>query len=185
MNHSQTSNGCSVIRLTLTSVVSLLLAACSSLRAEPNNDNRAPDVPTAIQTPGTTNKVHFHAYAVGVQIYDWNGTAWVFRAPEAVLLDADGNPVGIHYAGPTWETESGSKVVGARVASAPSSSSNSIPQLLLKAVSSEGPGVLKGTTYIQPVNTVGGVAPGNPGTIVGEEARVAYLAEYFFYREQK
>ena len=39
----------------------------------------APEVPAAIQTPGETNKVHFHAYAVGVQIYLCNGTSWVFQ----------------------------------------------------------------------------------------------------------
>ena len=127
--------------------------------------------------------MHFHAYAVGVQIYVWSGTSWVFRAPEAVLYDADRDIVGIHYAGPTWESESGSKVVGARVASAPSVSANSIPQLLLKAVSAEGPGIFARTTYIQRVNTRGGTAPAAPGDTIGQEARVAYTAEYFFYRE--
>ena len=105
------------------------------------------------------------------------------RAPEAVLFDADRDIVGIHYAGPTWESESGSKVVGARVASAPSVSANSIPQLLLKAVSAEGPGIFARTTYIQRVNTRGGTAPAAPGDTIGQEARVAYTAEYFFYRE--
>jgi len=39
-------------------------------------------------------------------------------------------------------------------------------------------------TQIQRVNTVGGNAPANPGSVTGEEARVPYTAEYFFYREQ-
>ena len=159
----------------------LMLATALPLRA--GNDNRAPEVPAAIQVPGGTNKVHFHAYAEGVQIYAWSGTSWVFRAPEAVLYDADGDVVGIHYAGPTWESESGSKVVGARVASASSASANSIPQLLLKAVSVEGPGIFARTTYIQRVNTHGGLAPAASGTTIGQEVRVAYTAEYFFYRE--
>ena len=83
--------------------------------------------------------------------------SWVFKAPEAVLYDADGNMVGIHYAGPTWETESGSKVVGKKIASAPVA--GTIPWLLLQAVSAEGPGVLANTTYIQRVKTTGGTAP--------------------------
>ena len=37
-------------------------------------------------------------------------------------------------------------------------------------------------TFIQRVNTTGGIAPAAPGTTVGEEARVPYTAEYFFYR---
>jgi len=44
------------------------------------------------------------------------------------------------------------------------------------------PGIFEPTTYIQRVNTVGGLAPSTPGTVVGEEARVPYAAEYFFYR---
>jgi len=34
------------------------------------------------------------------------------------------------------------------------------------------------------VNTVGGIAPATPGTVVGQEARVPYKAEYVFYRAQ-
>jgi len=165
--------------------LALLLAACASpCRAEAGNDNRAPDVPNAIQVPGTTNKVHFHAYAVGVQIYVWNGTSWVFRAPEAVLFaDASANgEIGIHYGGPTWETQSGSKVIGGAVANAPSANPDSVPWLLVRVVSTEGPGVLERTTYIQRVNTLGGKAPSTDGTTVGEEAHVPYTAEYYFYR---
>ena len=155
------------------------------------NDNRSPDVPAPIQVPGGTNKVHFHAYAVGVQIYVWtvNPTnaalsSWVFKAPEAVLFADAGThgEIGIHYAGPTWESESGSKVVGARVAGV-TVDTTAIPWLLLKAASTQGPGIFKRTTYIQRVNTVGGLAPAAPGTIAGQEARVPYRAEYFFYRE--
>lgn len=151
-------------------------------------DNRAPDVPDAIRVPDG-NKVHFHAYAVGVQTYVWNGTAWTFTGPDAVLFDADGNVVGVHYAyaGPTrpgWKSNSGSLVVGAAVANAPSLNPNSVPLLLVRAVSAEGPGPFNRTTFIQRVNTLGGVAPGDPGTLVGQEARMPYTAEYYFYREQ-
>ena len=146
-------------------------------------DNRAPEVPAVLHVPDG-NKVHFHTYAEGVQIYSWNGSSWVFVAPEAVLFDADGNVVGLHYVGPTWESDSGSKVVGVRIASAASPNANSIPLLLLQAQTTEGPGIFERTTYIQRVNTVGGLAPSTPGTVVGEEARVFYTAEYFFYRDK-
>jgi hypothetical protein len=130
--------------------ISMALATAFSARAQ-GNDHRAPDVPGAIRAPAG-NKVHFHVYAEGVQIYSW------------------------------WESASGSKVVGARDASAPSPNANSIPMLLLHAVTAEGPGILARTTYIQRVNTLGGVAPSSPGASVGEQARVPYTAEYFFYR---
>lgn len=167
----------------------LLLAATITLRAEPGNDNRAPEVPATLQVPAG-NKPSFHAYAVGVQLYLWtiNPTnaalgSWVFKAPEAVLFDANANIVGIHYAGPTWESNSGSKVVGARVAGV-TRDAGAIPWLLLRATTADGPGIFARTTYIQRVNTVGGLAPATPGTVAGQEARVPYTAEYFFYRAQ-
>src|SRR6185369_5055306 len=124
MKTSQSRTGSSgsffTINFARPAVALLLLATLATVRAGQGNDNRAPEVPAALQV-ASTNKVSFHAYAVGVQIYVWtiNPTnaalaSWVFKAPEAVLFDADGNVVGIHYAGPTWESESGSKVVGAR-----------------------------------------------------------------------
>ena len=129
------------------------------------------------------SKVRFHTYADGVQIYRWSGTGWSFVAPEAVLTsDANGtNVVGIHYVGPTWESSSGSKVVGA-VVDRCFPDPNSIPWLILRAVSTQGPGVFDSVTHIQRVNTAGGNAPSSPGTVVGEEARVPYTTEYFFYR---
>ena len=165
--------------------VSILAAAGAafSVQAE-GTDNRVPTVPVEIQVP-EGNKVHFYVYAEGVQIYAWNGASWVFQAPEAVLFDSDGAIVGIHYAGPTWESPSGSKVVGARLAAAPSPNPGSIPMLLLQAQSTTGPGIFAPTTYVQRVNTFGGVAPSAPGSVVGEQVRVPYTAEYVFYRANK
>jgi len=152
------------------------------------NENRSPDVPDAIQVP-SGNTVHFHAYAVGVQTYVWSGTNWVFTGPNAVLFDAEGNIVGIHYAyaGPTrpgWESNSGSLVVGAAVSNSPAPNPKSVAWLLVRAVATQGPGIFQRTSYIQRVNTLGGTAPSQPGRSIGEEARVPYSAEYFFYRAQ-
>jgi hypothetical protein len=111
----------------------------------------------------------------------------VFQAPEAVLFADAGahGEIGIHYAGPTWESQSGSKVRGAAIANAPSPNVDSIPLLLIRAVSTEGPGIFAMTTYIQRVSTVGGRAPSTAGTVANPVARVPYTAEYFFYREHK
>ena len=129
------------------------------------------------------NELAFHAYAEGVQIYRWDGMTWVFQAPEATLFADAGehSTVGIHYAGPTWESLSGSKVVG-RVQERCTPDPTAIPWLKLEAVRSSGPGVFDGVTYIQRVNTVGGTAPAAPGTFEGEVKRVPYTAEYFFYK---
>jgi hypothetical protein len=172
------------VNVTLAAWALLLLALVAPAGADPGADNRAPDLGDCqILAVPTGNKVAFHVYAEGVQIYGWNGTSWAFVAPEAVLYaDAgDDGAVGIHYAGPTWESVSGSKVVGT-VLQRCTPDPDAIPWLLLRAVSSEGPGILHRLTYIQRVNTVGGLAPADPGDFPGEIARVPYTAEYFFYR---
>ena len=105
--------------------------------------------------------------------------------PEAVLYAGgeDGGIVGIHYEGPTWESASGSYVV-ATVLDRATPDADSIPWLLLKQVESEGPGIFDRVTYIQRVNTVGGIAPAHGGDVVGEEVRIPYSADYYFYRKQ-
>src|SRR5262249_34838833 len=153
------------------------------LRAKDNA--REPSLPSplcdTLQVPDG-NKVAFHVYAIGVQIYQWNGTAWVFIAPMAALFADAGyhGLVGIHYAGPTWESNSGSKVVGTRL-DACTPDTNSIPWLKLSGAAS-GNGVLQNVTFVQRVNTVGGKAPSTSGTTVGQEVEVPYSAEYVFYR---
>ena len=167
----------------LAALALLLLAAFVPAGADPGNDNRAPDLGDCeeLQVPDG-NKVTFQAYGVGVQIYRWNGTSWAFVAPEATLFHGSG-VVAIHFAGPTWESNSGSTVVGAVIDHC-TPDPDSIPWLLLAAVSSEGPGIFDGVTFIQRLNTVGGIAPDEPGDFVGEEARVPYAADYVFYRQQ-
>ena len=146
----------------------------------------APNLPSPLcdsleAPPG--NRLAFYVYAVGVQIYRWNGTGWTFVEPVATLY-ADPNyhvKVGVHYGGPTWEANNGGKVVAARVASC-SPDPTAIPWLLLQATSTEGPGVLNSVSYIQRVNTKGGLAPTAPGSTTGVVAEVPYTTEYYFYR---
>jgi hypothetical protein len=168
--------------------VALFVALAATVLAEPGNDNRAPvlEGDTARLRVEAGNKVVAHGYATGVQIYRWTGTAWAFVAPEAVLYhDAGGNgELATHFAGPTWESESGSTVVGA-VVDRCTPDPDAIPWLLLRAVSSEGPGIFHRVTFIQRVNTTGGLAPAEPGDEVGEVAEVPYTAEYYFYRAQR
>jgi len=56
-----------------------------------------------------------------------------------------------------------------------------IPWLLLGATSASDHGKFGGVTYIQRVNTIGATAPAEAGLFVGDEARVPYTAEYYFY----
>jgi hypothetical protein len=161
----------------------VLLAAGLTARVHAK-DNRAPAVPSDIAVP-EGHKVHFHGYALGFQIYTWNGVSWGASVPDAILLDDDGNMVATHYAGPTWKSNSGSRVVGVVVPPRVTVDPDAIPWLLLAAVpaNTEGPGIFANTTYIQRVNTSGGKAPARAGYFFGEVACVPYTAEYYFYRQ--
>ena len=184
------------VRASLVVAAAALLAACASeapvgLDRSPvfptsHNLDRAPDLGEcdSLKAP-VGSQVAFHVYAKGVQIYRWNGTSWGFVAPSAVLTsDAAGNStIGTHYAGPTWESMSGSKVIGAVVKRC-IPDPNAIPWLLLRAASTQGPGVFSDVTFIQRVNTAGGNAPSAPGSFTGEEKNVPYTTEYFFYKSE-
>jgi hypothetical protein len=121
-------------------------------------------------------------YAKGVQIYRWDGQAWAPVGPSAKLYaDAGGNGlVGTHFAGPRWQSLSGSTVRG-EVLDRCVYDANAIPWLSLKGIPETGPGVFAHTTFIQRVNTVGGKAPSAPGSL-NEVVEVPYTAEYYFYR---
>ena len=172
-----------------------LLSACADTR--PTGLDRQPAIPTqhSVNTyrapelgtctklaPPAGSKLVFHVFAKGVQIYRWNGTAWAPVGPSATLsADANGRSVvGTHYEGPTWESVSGSRVVG-KVFDRCTPNANAIAWLLLTASSAEGPGVFDRVTHIQRVNTAGGNPPATPG-VVGEEVRIPYTTEYYFYR---
>lgn len=130
----------------------------------------------------------FRLFAEGVQIYTWTGTNWSLPAPEAELYDLNHNHAGKHYkgsGGPTWEGTDGSKVVGRVEMKADAYKSNSIPHLRLIAVSSSKTGAFSHITYIQRVDTLGGIAPAAPGKTLGQEERVRYTAEYVFYRKKE
>lgn len=162
----------------------LALAALSSLL--PAQQPRAPELPPgaeALRVP-EGQRVSYHVYAVGVQRYFWNTATnqWLFIGPEAYLF-ADAActaPIGIHYAGPTWLSVSGSGVVG-RVQASFTADPDAIPWLRLEAVGTRGPGIFANTTYIQRVNTSGGLMPTQTGSPY-EIVEVPYTAEYYFYR---
>jgi plastocyanin len=149
-----------------------------------------PRVPSAIRAPG--GHVPFLlGHATGTQDYVCQpataGYAWTFVAPAATLVDDNGAPILTHFAGPTWQAPDGSAAVGARedgVTVSPSA----IDWLLLRATSAtpgpDGGGQLAATSYVQRVNTTGGLAPagGCDATTIGAAAEVPYTADYYFYQ---
>ena len=161
--------------------------ASVTLALNADDEIQPPELPPACASlqVDAGNEVAFHVYAIGVQIYRWNGTAWDFVAPEANLFADAGyhGKVGTHYAGPTWESNSGSKVIGRRIAGCPGGP-NAIDWLKLEKVTTDGAGIFADITFIQRVNTAGGVKPTTPGTTVGEQAKIPYTTEYYFYRAE-
>jgi hypothetical protein len=146
----------------------------------------AQQVPEALRAPANEQLV-VQVHAKGDQIYscrvDGPQPGWTLKAPEAQLFDKDGKAFGKHFAGPSWEASDGSRVVGKAAANAPSPDADSIPWLLVKAVSHAGEGVLTPVTSIQRINTKGGKAPasGCDAAHAGQEVRVAYSADYLFF----
>ena len=134
------------------------------------------------------HKLAFHTYAKGVQIYSWNSItfAWDFVGPRADLFAEDSfhGEVGDHFAGPHWQSKSGSKVkAAAEPGKACQPDTSAITWLRLKSTETSGAGIFKGITYIQRVNTTGGLRPTDLGT-AGEIREVEYTAEYYFYRAE-
>jgi opacity protein-like surface antigen len=135
--------------------------------------------------PPKGNDAYLSGHAVGVQIYSCNGTAWALVAPRANLYDRRGKLLATHFAGPTWQTKSGSSVVGKRETNV-TVDSTAIDWLLLSAVSTT-PGKLGKTTYIQRINTTGGLAPsgGCDASTSGKTVEVPYTADYVFFKARR
>jgi hypothetical protein len=171
----------------MASLAPLVLALLAPVGTAEAGDGRFPDLGDCQQLRVEDgNEVSAYLYAVGTQNYQWNGERWVFIAPEAMLFADTGyhGLVVLHFVGPTWQSVSGSQVVGALIDSC-TPDPDSIPWLLLGAVPefTHGPGIFDGTTFIQRLNTVGGKAPSVPGVYVGQFVKVPYTADYVFYRK--
>ena len=128
------------------------------------------------------------AFGKGVQIYVCRASAgtyaWTLKAPDATLRDAKGDIMGKHFAGPSWQANDGSQVVGAPINISPSPNPDAIPWLVLRAISHIGAGEMAGVRYIVRTRTEGGVAPasGCDASHVNAEVRVPYGAIYLFFR---
>ena len=134
------------------------------------------------------------ARATGFQIYVCRpdaegGPAWTLKAPEAELFDEQGNVIGKHFGGPTWQLNDGSQITGRMVAKVDAPAATAIPWLLVTVTSNSGKGALSQVTSIQRVNTVAGLAPESLPPVAAEcgdsnrgvEFKSSYSADYYFY----
>ncbi len=170
-------------------VLALGILIGSALCCMSPREAAAKDTPESLEPPAN-QALLLAAHGAGVQIYECVASkadaaqfAWSLRGPEAQLHDDSGKTVGKHYAGPTWEANDGSTVVGEVVAHDESADAAAIPWLLLRAKSTSGHGLFGAVQSIQRLHTSGGKAPssGCDQSHAGTESRVAYSADYVFY----
>ena len=169
-------------------------------------DNATPPAaPPTLQVPAG-NKVLREGAAIGTQDYiclpSGSGFAWTFFGPQATLFNKRDEQIITHFLSPnpfengtsrvTWQdSRDTSKIWGLAVASV-AVEPGAIPWLLVKVVGAEdgptGGDKLSDTSFVQRLNTAGGVAPSTGctrSTDVGSMALVPYSADYFFYKAIK
>jgi hypothetical protein len=177
--------------------------------ADEADDATPPPVPRNIQVPAG-NKVFLEGDAIGTQDYiclpSGSGFAWTFFGPQATLFDDHDKQIITHFLSPnpfeggtprvTWQDSEDTSTVWAVVIAQSSDPAfvqpGAIPWFLLKVVGAQdgptGGDKLSKTTFIQRLNTSGGVAPSTGCTLstdVGKMALVPYTAAYFFYKAIK
>jgi hypothetical protein len=135
--------------------------------------------PPALTVP-TGNKLVAALDGTGVQIYQCTNSAWSLLEPAATLAD-HGKPVALHFKGPIWvSTTDGSEVGATAVPGAAVNHADAVSELLLKADETHGTGEFSGITYVQRVQTTGGLAPAG-ACANGTRHASPYSATYTFW----
>jgi hypothetical protein len=168
-----------------------------------------PAVPAAIEVPAPS-QAYLLGHAFGTQNYvcvatsDIGHVAWTLFTPQATLFTPTGGQLTTHFFGPNpaegsivraaWQDSADTSTVWAR-AKASSTDPNfvapgAVAWVLLETVGTRtgptGGDTLSATTFIQRLNTVGGVAPStgcSKPTDIGNKAFQPYEADYFFFRQ--
>ncbi len=185
------------IVVTATSVA--MLAACATPRpAFPPTTGVSPSASAAppiaspslsffskIKAPSTHEPV-LQLASRGVQIFRCEKRdaqlTWVFRQPQADLLDAGGKPVGKHGANFSFEHDDGSRLVSTIVAYDDAPKPTDLRWLLF-TTRSFGKGALENVTHAQRVNTAGGIPPARcEAAQLNQLLRVDFTSDFVFYR---
>jgi hypothetical protein len=175
-----------------------------------------PPVPPEIQVP-PGNTAFLRAHALGTQNYickaSSSGFTWTFFSPEATLFitfkwfNGDiSQQVTTHFLSPnpfekdlprvTWQHSFDTSRVWGRAIRTSADPKfvepGAIPWLLVEKVGVErgptGGNTLAQTTFIQRINTTGGVAPStgcSQAADAGNTALVPYTADYLFYKANR
>jgi hypothetical protein len=199
--------------LAIASLFAIAFQSSAPAQLADTNALKPPEVPANLQAP-PGNILFLKAEAHGTQNYiclpSATGFAWTFFSPQATLFLTiksfrgdvrqqiithflSPNPSENDTARATWQGSFDTSAVWAR-ATASSTDPNfvapgAIPWLLLQAVGLQrgptGGDLLARTTFIQRLNTAGGLAPStgcSQPANVGATALVPYAADYLFYK---
>jgi hypothetical protein len=171
-----------------------------------------PPVPANIQVPAG-NEAFLLGRGVGTQNYvcqpaaSLGRVAWTLFTPQATLFSDQGEQLTTHFFSPnpfeftpspfanglvraTWQDSLDTSTVWAKAIGAATVSPDAIAWVLLQRAGVQagptGGSTLAVTTFVQRLNTFGGLAPATGCDIptdVGNKAFVPYTADYFFYKK--
>lgn len=169
------------------------LAGCATVVSGPASTSGGKPVPAApslgffsnIKAPADRDPV-LQLSARGVQVFRCErrdgALVWIFRQPDAELLNDRGAVVGRHGANFSFEHVDGSRLAATIAAHDDAPKPTDLKWLLL-TTRSFGKGTFEGVTHVQRVNTRGGMPPERcEGAQVNQILRVDFSADFIFYR---
>jgi hypothetical protein len=169
-------------------ILAAALASLPALSAIPEPSGIAPRLRASAD-----EEAAFRLSGNGVYIYVCRPTAfdpdvyaWYFLAPDATLYDGSRSAGRFATVGIYESLDDRTSVSGVVRATQPAGAGN-LPWALIRArPNGESSGLFQGVTSIQRVNTSGGAPPRGGCSLdtLGEEARVTYNADYYFYRKR-
>jgi hypothetical protein len=163
-----------------------------------------PPVPPGLEVP-PPSEAFLLARGVGTQNYECQPTNplgrvdWVLFTPQATLFDDEGGQLITHFSSPnpdegrlvrvSWQDSRDTSTVWAKAIASATVDPHAIPWVKLEVVGARvgptGGDTLTATTFLQRLNTRGGLAPATGCDVladVGHKAFMPYTADYLFYR---
>jgi hypothetical protein len=171
-------------KITLVAAALLALPAAAAIR-EPAGIGPALRVSLDEEAAFMLSGNGVHVYECRIGVTDPASFVWAFVAPDATLYEGSRSTARLASPNLIESTDDRSSISGFVRSSQPAGSNN-LPWTVMRARPLGETGTFAGVTSIQRVNTSGGVAPagGCNADTVGSEARVAYSADYYFYKRR-
>jgi uncharacterized protein DUF3455 len=170
-------------RIPLLAVALAVALPAAAAISEPTGLSRAMRAPAAEEPAFMLSADGVHTYECKVLGNAPESYAWAATSPDATLYDGT-HSVGTVSANNEWSSSLDRSSVSGVIRAMQGAGSGNLPWASLAAVPAGDSGLFAGVTSIQRVNTAGGAPPaaGCDAGTVGEEAQVAFRADYYFYK---